>query len=253
MTTQRTRRPRTRPMATRRAPQRRRSSLREALARTPIKTRRLVATAGLLLALLVVGRALLASLPHETLTRPLPPPHSGRDVMIGPATPPTATPAAQATVQPAAPTGDGVMSVVGPPSVSAGLIDAALAREGSPLAGQGASIVAAGRRAGVDPVFLLAFVSHFDLRAPLPAAAHNVGHVRATAGEAARDGYRVYPTWQAGVDAWYALIHDRYAGQWGLRTLDAIAPVYAPSTQAGVEAELADLRAMIAAWRAGSR
>jgi len=145
------------------------------------------------------------------------------------------------------------MSIVGAPSVTPAVVDAVLAREGSPLAGQGAYIVAAGRRSGVDPVFLLAFVSHFDLSHPLPAAAHNVGHIRASGGEPAVDGYRVYPTWQAGVDAWYALIHDRYAGQWGLRTLDAIAPVYAPSTQAGVEAELADLRAMIAAWRAGSR
>jgi len=145
------------------------------------------------------------------------------------------------------------MPVVGPPSVSAALIDAALAREGSPLAGQGAAIVADGRRAGVDPVFLLAFVSHFDLHAPLPAAAHNVGHVRATAGEAALDGYRIYPTWQAGITAWYALIRGQYVGRWGLKTLDAILLVYAPSTQAGVESELADLRAMVTAWRADSK
>ncbi len=241
-------------MATRRAPQRRRLNLHVALARPPITARRLIAAAGLLLTLLLVGRALLASLPHETLTgrRPLPPPHSP-GVMIGPATPPAATPTAQATVPPTAPTGEGAMSVVGPPSVSAALIDAALAREGSPLAGQGASIVAEGRRAGVDPVFLLAFVSHFDLHAPLPAAAHNVGHVRATPGEAALDGYRVYPTWHAGIAAWYALIRGQYVGRWGLKTLDAIVPVYAPSTPAGVESELADLRAMVTAWRAGSK
>ncbi len=237
-------------MATRRAPQRRRINLHGALARPPITARRLIAAAGLLLTLLLVGRALLASLPHETGARPLPPPHTSRGVLIGPATPPATTSPAQATVQPTAPTGDGVMSVVGPPTVSAALIDAALAREGSPLAGQGAAIVAEGRRAGVDPVFLLAFVSHFDLRSPLPAATHNVGHVRATAGEAARDGYRVYPTWQAGIAAWYALIRGPYVGRWGLKTLDAIVPVYAPSTPAAVEAELADLRAMVTAWRA---
>ncbi len=239
-------------MATRRAPQRRWINLHGALARPPITARRLIAAAGLLLTLLLVGRALLASLPHETGARPLPPPHSP-GVMIGPATPPAATPPAQATVQPTAPAGEGAMPVVGPPSVSAALIDAALAREGSPLAGQGAAIVADGRRAGVDPVFLLAFVSHFDLHAPLPAAAHNVGHVRATAGEAALDGYRIYPTWQAGITAWYALIRGQYVGRWGLKTLDAILLVYAPSTQAGVESELADLRAMVTAWRADSK
>ena len=144
------------------------------------------------------------------------------------------------------------MLVVAPPSVSAASLAAALAREGSSLAGQGAYIVAAGRRAGIDPVYLLAFVSHFDLRSPLPVSAHNVGHIRATGQETSVDGYRVYPTWWDGIDAWYALIRDRYVARWDLRTLDAILPVYAPSTQAGVEGELADLRAMIAAWRAGN-
>jgi hypothetical protein len=237
-------------MATRRAPQRRRPSLREALTRPPLPARRLVALVSLLVALLLVGRALLSSLPHETLARPLPRSQSGRVVMIRPATAPAATPTAQATVQPTAPIGDGAMSIVAPPSVSASLIDDALAREGSPLAGQGAAIVAEGRHAGIDPVFLLAFVSHFDLRAPLPTAAHNVGHIRATAGEAALDGYRVYPTWRAGIAAWYALIRGQYVGRWDLKTLDAIVPVYAPSTQAGVESELAQLRAMVTAWRA---
>lgn len=246
-------------MATRRPPARRGRPTLLGLAGGTV-LRRLVACAGLLLVLALAGGAIATRLRRDS---PLPrPPRAPADVArpaaLAPAPSPASSPVAARRVAPASGVagegeGEGALPVVAPPSVPAALVDAVLAREGSPLAGQGAYIVAAGRRSGVDPVFLLAFVSHFDLSHPLPAAAHNVGHIRASGGEPAVDGYRVYPTWQAGVDAWYALIHDRYAGQWGLRTLDAIAPVYAPSTQAGVEAELADLRAMIAAWRAGSR
>jgi hypothetical protein len=244
-------------MATRRPPARRGRPTLLGLAGGTV-LRRLVACAGLLLVLALAGGAIATGLRRDT---PLPrPPRAPADVArpaaLAPAPSPASSPVAARRVAPAAGVageGEGALPVVAPPSVPAALVDAVLAREGSPLAGQGAYIVVAGRRSGVDPVFLLAFVSHFDLSHPLPATAHNVGHIRASGGEPAVDGYRVYPTWQAGVDAWYALIHDRYAGQWGLRTLDAIAPVYAPSTQAGVEAELADLRAMIAAWRAGSR
>lgn len=144
------------------------------------------------------------------------------------------------------------MTVLAPPSVSASLVNAVLARERSPLAGLGAYIVAAGQRSGIDPVFLLAVVSYFDMRHPLPAAAHNVGHIRASGHAPVLDGYHVYPTWRAGIDAWYTLIHGLYVARWHLRTLDAIVPVYAPSTRAGVEAELAALRAMVTAWRATS-
>jgi len=206
---------------------------------------------GLLLVLLLAGRAVVARLPREA-----PPPRRLAVPALHTATPtvvsvsPTPSSVLPASPVAAANADDGALAVAGPPSVPARLIDAVLAREGSPLAGQGADIVAQGRRVGIDPVFLLAFVSHFDLRDALPAAAHNVGHIRASGGAPALDGYRAYPTWRDGIAAWYALIHDQYVVRWGLRTLDAIVPVYAPSTHAGVEGELADLRAMITAWRA---
>ena len=244
---------RKRPMATRRAP-RRGPALR--LPPRAILARRLLACAGLLCVLVLVGGAIAAGLRRESGARQaaVAPPHPAQPTSIALSTPRAAAPAlARPVVAVNAGADEGALPVVAPPSVPAAAIDAALSREGSPLAGQGAYIVAAGRRSGIDPVFLLAFVSHFDLRDPLPAAAHNVGHIRATGREAALEGYRVYPNWQDGIAAWYALIRDRYVAQWGLRTLDAIVPVYAPSSQAGVEAELADLRAMVAAWRADSR
>ena len=144
------------------------------------------------------------------------------------------------------------MSIVGAPSVTPAVVDAVLAREGSPLAGQSATILAEGRRAGIDPVFLLAVVARVDAPNPLPDAAHNVGHVLAAAGQPAANGFRVYPSWRAGIAGWYGLMRTLYVDRWGLRTLDAIWPVYAPGPREQVEAQLGALEAMVTAWRAQS-
>jgi len=143
------------------------------------------------------------------------------------------------------------MSIVGAPSVTPAVVDAVLAREGSPLAGQGGYICLEGRHAGIDPVFLLAVVAQVDVPNPLPDATHNVGHVLA-AGQPAASGFRVYPSWQAGVAGWYGLMRTLYVGRWGLRTLDAVWPVYAPGPREQVEDQLGALEAMVTAWRAQS-
>ncbi len=148
--------------------------------------------------------------------------------------------------------GDDALPLDGPPSVSPAFVDATLARLGSPLAGSGRFIYDEGRRQGVDPVYLLAIISYVDGRDSLPAAAHNVGAIRAVGGQPALNGYRVFPTWRDGVAAWYALVRTLYVRRWGLRTLDAMLPVYAPAPGQGVEDELNALRARIAAWRAES-
>lgn len=161
--------------------------------------------------------------------------------------PPTSAPQGQATALPE------TMVVTGPPSVSPAFVDATLRRMASPLAGLGRYIYLDGRRWDIDPVFLVAFAVYFDRAGALPAAAHNVGHLRAVGAESAMEGYRVFATWRAGIDAWYRLMRHLYIQQWNRRTLDAIVPLYAPAPRLGVEAELNDLRAMIAAWRAMAR
>jgi len=150
------------------------------------------------------------------------------------------------------PTSAPSMSIVGAPSVTPAVADAVLAREGSPLAGQGGYICLEGRRAGIDPVFLLAVVAQVDAPSPLPDAAHNVGHVLATAGQPAAGGFRVYPSWRAGVAGWYELMRTLYVDRWGLRTLDTVWPVYAPGSREQVEGQLGALEAMVTAWRAQS-
>lgn len=145
---------------------------------------------------------------------------------------------------------DVALPVDSPPSVSPALIDATLAREGSPLAGLGAYICAEGRHWHVDPVFLLAFVTYFDAAHPLAVSLHNVGHIRAGGTEPAVDGYRAFATWRQGIGAWYGLIHKLYVNRWHLRTLDEILPIYAPGAgRLDVEAEVNALRDTVAAWR----
>lgn len=223
-------------------------------------TRRRLSWAVLLAVVLLLGAALgrtsagLASPPA-----PVPPPQASSMTPPQPTVPapraitPTVAVPAASSVPAHGGVSDAALVVTGPPSVSDRAVDAVLSRESSPLAGLGPYIVAEGRRQGIDPVFLLAIVSYFDVRDPLPAALHNVGHIRAKAGEPAVDGYRAYPTWRAGIAAWYALIHDLYVGRWGLRTLDAIIPVYAPAPRPRLEAEIDDMRAMVGAWRLQDR
>lgn len=223
-------------------------------------TRRWLALAGLL----VVGGLLGAALAHQhDMLGALPP--AATATALPTATPlPTLVPRATATPDtvhraiPAAPRAvraslppDQAMPVDGPPSISAALIDATLAREDSPLAGLGSYIEAQGRRWRVDPVFLLAFVCYFDAPAPLANRLHNVGHIHAAGNAPSFDGYRAYATWRQGIDGWYRLIHDLYVSQWHLTTLDAILPVYAPGAgRHDVEAEINAMRGMIDAWRA---
>jgi hypothetical protein len=138
------------------------------------------------------------------------------------------------------------------PSISPAVIAATLRRLGSPLAGLSDVIYRTGRAYGIDPAYLLAFVAYFDRRVPLPDRAHNVGRIRATGREPSVQGYRAFGSWEQGITAWYRLMRDLYVRRWHLRSLDAVLPVYAPSTRVGVEDELGQMEAMIAAWRHSS-
>lgn len=150
-------------------------------------------------------------------------------------------------------TAGGDLAVVGPPTVSAAVVDATLRRVGSPLAGLGPYIVAQGRHAGLDPAALLAVVCVLDVPHPLPPALHNVGHLSGLAGQTGSGAYQAFGDWRSGVRSWYALLGTLYVHQWGLHTLDAILPVYAPGTPAGLEARLGEMHAAVTAWRALSR
>jgi len=170
---------------------------------------------------------------------------------------PTRTPSTPAASSLAAPFDQTSMATTaltlrGIPTVKPAFVNAVLAREASPLAGLGTYIDAQGRKEGIDPVFLLAFVTAFDLPHALSPALHNVGHLSAVAGQPSQDGFRQFATWRDGVDAWYSLMRGSYIGQWNLSTLDAVIPVYAPGPAAKIEDEVNTLHALVTSWRGSS-
>ncbi|HEX5501907.1 MAG TPA: glucosaminidase domain-containing protein [Thermomicrobiales bacterium] len=185
----------------------------------------------------------------------------------GDGAPLAATPVPPAPPGPAANKGDG-----GPPAAARGDGDGAsfdlrhvpsidpagiarvLTEYHSPAVGSATAIYTLGLRYGIDPAFCLAFFIHESSAGTKGVAqvTKSVGNIRATAGYQAYQGYRLYATWDEGIEDWYRLIRDLYIRDWGLTTVDAIVPVYAPAADSNDPAAYAaNVKQLVAAWRAG--
>jgi hypothetical protein len=125
---------------------------------------------------------------------------------------------------------DGMYSVIGAPSLSVGQIEAVLQQYGSPAVGLGQKMYDLGVQYGIDPAYALAFFAHESGCGTQGVArfTRSLGNIRWTPGWDDYSGYRLYSSWEAGMEDWYKLITDLYINQWGLRTVDDIIPVYAP-------------------------
>lgn len=167
----------------------------------------------------------------------------------------SAVPAAGAPAQSVAalqPAPAGAHSLVGSPSISVAQIEAVLQKYGSPAAGLGQHLYDLGVRYGIDPAYALAFFVHESGCGTQGVArsTHSLGNIRWTEGWDDFQGYRQYPTWEAGMEDWYKLITDLYINQWGLRTVDAIIPVYAPSADGNnPTAYINSVEGMVDSWR----
>ncbi len=127
---------------------------------------------------------------------------------------------------------------VGQPTAQA--IDDWLARCNSPqlleaLPGKtiGQTYLEMGWKYGVNPAFALAFFTKESScgTAGDNLSAHNFGNIRWSYGYATLDQvWRAYPTWTAGMEAWFKLIRDNYYNQ-GARSLADVLPIYAPETE----------------------
>jgi hypothetical protein len=88
-----------------------------------------------------------------------------------------------------------------------------LAQRGSPLSAADARfIVQASRQASIDDAFALAVwaAESQDGREAVPGT-HNIGNITAAEGVAwAHHIFAIYPTWQAGIAAWFRLIKQLY-------------------------------------------
>ena len=159
--------------------------------------------------------------------------------------------------QPAQPPSTGT-SVIGGPSLSAAFIDQVLANAGSPASGQGGTFYSASAKYNIDDAWALAFYQH-ESTFGLKGEARNslsIGNLRCVykgyedLGPWCADGYH-WPSWQAGIEAWYRLIRNVYVDSWGLSTVEKIIPHYAPNADHNDEAAyIASVEQSVASWRA---
>jgi hypothetical protein len=131
----------------------------------------------------------------------------------------------------------GEHSVVGEPTIDAQVVDAVLAKYGSPAAGTGRAWVQLGQQYGIDPVYALAFFIHESTAGTNPGWAglkpdgtttHNVGNIICAGYATCYKGHRDYPSWEAGIQDWYRLIAREYIEGRGVSTLEQILPIYCP-------------------------
>ena len=142
--------------------------------------------------------------------------------------------------------------VVGAPSISVAQIERVLQEYGSPAAGKGQALYDLGTRYGIDPAYALAFFVHESGCGTKGVARHtrSLGNIRWTPGFDNYEGYRKYPTWEAGMEDWYKLITRLYIGEWNLRTVDKIIPVYAPwGDNNNPPAYIKSVKGMVDRWR----
>lgn len=148
----------------------------------------------------------------------------------------------------------GAYSVEGGPTVTAAFIDRVLASAGSPAAGTGQAMHDLGVHSGIDPVFALAFFQHESGfgTAGMARVTRSLGNIRCSAGYNCQGGYRAYDSWAAGYDDWYKLIRNLYIDKWGLKTVAAIVPVYAPAGDHNDPTGYINaVERAVDAWRAG--
>jgi len=146
----------------------------------------------------------------------------------------------------------GKYEVTGAPSLSVGQIEKVLSQYGSPAAGHGQTLYDLGVKYGVDPAYALAFFVHESGCGTKGVArfTKSLGNIRWTSGFDNYEGYRSYRSWAEGMEDWYKLITDLYIGGWGLRTVDAIIPVYAPwGDNNHPPTYIASVKAMVDGWR----
>lgn len=145
----------------------------------------------------------------------------------------------------------------GPPTLDAAAIEGVLAAGGSPAAGQGAAFYAAGLRYGIDPAFALAFFAYesslgTDPFHSLPGGqhTHNIGNITCTPGWQGhcKGRFRVYPSWEAGIDDWFRMLRQEYVAQ-GRNTLERVLPLYAPPFENDTARYISASKARLAAWR----
>ncbi|ABX06322.1 MAG TPA: hypothetical protein DEF47_07615 [Herpetosiphon sp.] len=143
-------------------------------------------------------------------------------------------------------------SILGVPTISAAKIDQVLSSYNSPATGKGQVIYDMGIKYGIDPAYCLAFFIHESTAGTQGVArvTQSIGNIRTTAGYEDYQGYRKYPSWEAGIEDWYKLIRNLYIDEWQLTTIQDIIPVYAPPVENDTNHYVETVRTLVNSWRA---
>jgi Mannosyl-glycoprotein endo-beta-N-acetylglucosaminidase len=168
-------------------------------------------------------------------------------VPVQEAAPPQEGEAPQPPAQPS-----GSYNLAASPSTSVGQIESVLRKYGSPAVGKGPMLFDLGVKYGIDPAYALAFFVHESACGTRGVArfTNSLGNIRWTEGWENYEGYRKYASWEQGIEDWYKLITELYIGEWGLRTVDDIIPVYAPAADRNhPPSYIASVKFLVDSWR----
>lgn len=143
--------------------------------------------------------------------------------------------------------------IEGTPTISVAKIEQVLRQYKSPAVGASQGMYDLGIKYGIDPAYALAFFIHESSAGTkgLAVTTKSIGNIRQTAnsGFEAYQGFRKYPTWEAGMEDWYKLIKELYVKGWKLRTIEAIVPKYAPSIENDTNNYINQVVRLVEDWR----
>jgi hypothetical protein len=148
----------------------------------------------------------------------------------------------------------GAHGVQGQPTVSVAKIEAILQQYHSPAIGKGQAIYDLGVKYGIDPAYALAFFVHESSAGTQGVAVttKSIGNIRYTSDSGFENyqNFRKYPSWEAGIEDWYKLISNLYVKSWGLKTVEAIIPRYAPTADRNNPPQyINQVNSLVESWR----
>jgi hypothetical protein len=141
------------------------------------------------------------------------------------------------------------------PTISVVEIERVLERVNSPILPYAGDVYASGIQYGIDPVFALAFWMKESREASdgsVAATYHNPGYTQGLASDTRCGRWACWPTWPEGIAGWFHYMRIFFVNR-GIKTVEAILPIYAPSSDGNNTLGYIDfVNHQVAIWRAES-
>jgi hypothetical protein len=141
-------------------------------------------------------------------------------------------------------------SVLGGPSLSADFINRVLGSASSPAAGTGQALYDMSVESGIDDAYALAVFEKESSFGRYGAGFedHALGNIVCAGYSTCNGRFRWYPSWVAGYEDFYQLVSQEYVAR-GFSTVEAITPVYAPSSENDTGLYIQQVRQSMLAFR----